>query len=186
MAPAKHSLLLCFSALCIILQHSRPVFAQRKPIFACDVTNNPGLKNFGFCDPSLDLKTRVDDLVSRLTLQEKFGWLVNGARGVSRLGIPSYEWWSEALHGVSYTGPGTKFASPIPGATSFPQVILTGGTFNDSLFELIGKVISVFGIFGFDRISGFSFFQLHSFSPFCFFLLLSVNSCFPGQLVHHA
>ncbi|KAL0422351.1 UNVERIFIED_CONTAM: Beta-xylosidase/alpha-L-arabinofuranosidase 2 [Sesamum latifolium] len=142
MAPAKLSLLLCVPILCFILSVSRPVFAQRKPVFACDVTSNPGLMNFSFCDPSLDLKTRVDDLVSRLTLEEKFGWLVSGARGVSRLGIPNYEWWSEALHGVSYTGPGTKFASPVPGATSFPQVILTAGTFNESLFELIGKVVS--------------------------------------------
>ncbi|KAL0384508.1 UNVERIFIED_CONTAM: Beta-xylosidase/alpha-L-arabinofuranosidase 2 [Sesamum radiatum] len=142
MAPAKHSLLLCVPVLCFILSVSRPVFAQRKPVFACDVTSNPGLMNFSFCDPSLDLKTRVNDLVSRLTLEEKFGWLVSGARGVSRLGIPNYEWWSEALHGVSYTGPGTKFASPVPGATSFPQVILTAGTFNESLFELIGKVVS--------------------------------------------
>ncbi|KAI3445703.1 hypothetical protein Pfo_002368 [Paulownia fortunei] len=142
MAPAKHSLLLCFPILCIILSGSRPVSAQTKPIFACDVSNNPGLKNFSFCDPSLDLKTRVEDLVSKLTLQEKIGWLVSGAKGVSRLGIPNYEWWSEALHGVSDVGPGTKFASPVPGATSFPQVILTAATFNESLFETIGKVVS--------------------------------------------
>lgn len=143
MAPAEHSLLFCFPILCIILSGSRPVFAQKKPVFACDLSTNPGLKNFSFCDPSLDLKTRVEDLVSKLTLQEKIGWLVSGAKGVSRLGIPNYEWWSEALHGVSYGGPGTKFASPVPAATSFPQVILTAATFNESLFETIGKVMCV-------------------------------------------
>ncbi|KAL2254395.1 beta-xylosidase/alpha-L-arabinofuranosidase 2-like [Sesamum indicum] len=142
MAPLKHSLLICLTVLCIILLHSGPVFAQQKPVFACDVTDNPGLKNFRFCDLSLGLKTRVDDLVSRLTLQEKIGWLVSGSEGVSRLGIPDYQWWSEALHGVSYGGPGTKFSSPIPAATIFPQVILTASTFNDSLFETIAKVVS--------------------------------------------
>ncbi|GER47169.1 beta-xylosidase 3 [Striga asiatica] len=142
MAPAKHSVFLCFPILCIVLLNSRPVSAQARPAFACDLSSNPGLKNLTFCDPSLDVKTRVRDLVGRLTLQEKIGWLVNGANGVSRLGIPNYQWWSEALHGVSYTGPGTKFSGLVPGATSFPQVILTGATFNESLFETIGKVVS--------------------------------------------
>ncbi|KAK6135407.1 hypothetical protein DH2020_030861 [Rehmannia glutinosa] len=90
---------------------SRPVTAQTKPVFACDMLSNPGLRNFSFCDPSLDMKARVDDLVGQLTLQEKIGWLVSGAKGVSRLGIPNYEWWSEALHGVSDVGPGTKFGA---------------------------------------------------------------------------
>ncbi|KAL3598171.1 hypothetical protein D5086_006089 [Populus alba] len=61
---------------------------------------------------------------------------------VSRLGIPKYEWWSEALHGVSYVGPGTHFSNNVAGATSFPQVILTAASFNTSLFEAIGKVVS--------------------------------------------
>ncbi|XP_075476213.1 beta-xylosidase/alpha-L-arabinofuranosidase 2-like [Primulina tabacum] len=142
MAPARHVFPLCFYVFCIILSNSRLTSGQNKPVFACDVSSNPGLKNFSFCDSSLDIKTRVSDLVSRLTLQEKIGWLVNGAKGVSRLGIPNYQWWSEALHGVSYVGPGTKFSGLVPGATSFPQVILTAATFNESLFETIGKVVS--------------------------------------------
>ncbi|KAK6135374.1 hypothetical protein DH2020_030885 [Rehmannia glutinosa] len=142
MAPAKHSVFLCFPILCIIMLCSRPVIAQTKPVFACDMLSNPGLRNLSFCDPSLDMKARVDDLVGQLTLQEKIGWLVSGAKGVSRLGIPNYEWWSEALHGVSDVGPGTKFGGPVPGATSFPQVILTAASFNESLFEIIGKVVS--------------------------------------------
>ncbi|XP_048439203.1 beta-xylosidase/alpha-L-arabinofuranosidase 2-like isoform X2 [Pyrus x bretschneideri] len=74
---------------------------------------------------SLGVDARVADLVKRLTLPEKIGFLVNSAGSVSRLGIPKYEWWSEALHGVSYVGPGTKFSSLVPGATSFPQVVST-------------------------------------------------------------
>ncbi|KAH6813509.1 beta-D-xylosidase 4 [Perilla frutescens var. frutescens] len=142
MAPAKHSVFPCFAALCFIMLCFRPALAQTQPVYACDVANNPGLKNFSFCDPSLGVQARVSDLVSKLTLPEKIGWLVNAAKGVSRLGIPNYEWWSEALHGVSYVGPGTRFSSLVPGATSFPQVILTAATFNESLFETIGKVVS--------------------------------------------
>ncbi|XP_051145184.1 beta-xylosidase/alpha-L-arabinofuranosidase 1-like isoform X2 [Andrographis paniculata] len=135
----------CFSVLCVAWMISGAAAeapSPAKPPFACDVANNPGLRNLSFCDTSLYLTSRVDDLVSRLTLPEKIGWLVNKATGVSRLGIPSYEWWSEALHGVSYVGPGTRFSSLVPGATSFPQVILTAATFNESLFEAIGKVVS--------------------------------------------
>ncbi|GER55505.1 beta-xylosidase 3 [Striga asiatica] len=142
MALTKSPVFLCFGILCIALSWFGPVWAQTGPAYACDVAGNPGLRNFSFCDTSLGLKARVKDLVGRLTLQEKIGWLVSGARGVSRLGIPNYEWWSEALHGVSDTGVGVKFREPVPGATSFPQVILTAATFNVTLFETIAKVVS--------------------------------------------
>ncbi|KAL9141300.1 hypothetical protein ABFS82_14G093800 [Erythranthe guttata] len=140
MAPAECSVLVSLSI--VLLLCFGPVCSQAQPVFACDVSSNPGLKNFSFCDPSLDVKARVDDLVARLTLQEKIGWLVHAAKGVSRLGIPSYGWWSEALHGVSDVGGGSRFTGPVPAATSFPQVILTGATFNESLFQAIGKVVS--------------------------------------------
>lgn len=100
------------------------------------------MAGFGFCNTSLDVGSRVKDLVQKLTLEEKVGFLGNAAGAVSRLGIPSYQWWSEALHGVSYIGPGTKFSSLVPGATSFPQVLLTAASFNKSLFLTIGEVRS--------------------------------------------
>ncbi|KAH7518533.1 hypothetical protein FEM48_Zijuj09G0181700 [Ziziphus jujuba var. spinosa] len=129
--------------LFLFLSVTNRVSAQSSsPVFGCDVANNPNLASFGFCDKSLGIDARVADLVKRLTLQEKITFLVNKAGSVSRLGIPNYEWWSEALHGVSYVGPGTHFSNVVPGATSFPQVILTAATFNTSLFQAIGKVVS--------------------------------------------
>lgn len=75
--------------------------------FACD-KNAPATAKYGFCNVSLSYDARAKDLVSRLTLNEKVQQLVNKATGVPRLGVPPYEWWSEALHGVSNVGPGVK------------------------------------------------------------------------------
>ncbi|KAI4963163.1 hypothetical protein ZWY2020_019635 [Hordeum vulgare] len=111
------------------------------PVFACDASNAT-LAAYGFCNRKASASARARDLVSRLTLAEKVGFLVNKQPALGRLGIPAYEWWSEALHGVSYVGPGTRFSPLVPGATSFPQPILTAASFNASLFRAIGEVVS--------------------------------------------
>ncbi|KAH0875236.1 hypothetical protein HID58_072598 [Brassica napus] len=129
--------------LSILFFISKPSNAQSSsPVFACDVITNPSLAGYGFCNTGLKAEARVTDLVGRLTLVEKIGFLVSKATGVSRLGIPDYNWWSEALHGVSDVGGGSSFTGLVPGATSFPQVILTAASFNVSLFQAIGKVVS--------------------------------------------
>ncbi|KAG9459609.1 hypothetical protein H6P81_004117 [Aristolochia fimbriata] len=115
-----------------------PASVSSRPAFAC-VGN---ARNFPFCKTSAPIHKRVQDLIGRLALEEKIRLLVNNAAAVPRLGIQGYEWWSEALHGVSNVGPGTKFGGQFPGATSFPQVILTAASFNESLWEEIGRVVS--------------------------------------------
>ncbi|WP_420136872.1 glycoside hydrolase family 3 C-terminal domain-containing protein [Sphingomonas sp.] len=72
-----------------------------------------------FKNPALPIAQRVDDLVARLTLEEKASQLVNQARAVPRLGIPEYDWWSEALHGVANNGYATVFPEPIGLAATF-------------------------------------------------------------------
>ena len=57
------------------------------PVFACDTQSNPNLAAFGFCNTSMGIEGRVLDLVGRLTLSEKIGFLVNKAGAVARLGI---------------------------------------------------------------------------------------------------
>ncbi|XP_011041424.1 PREDICTED: probable beta-D-xylosidase 2 [Populus euphratica] len=109
--------------------------------FACDPKDGTK-RNLPFCQVKLPIQTRVKDLIGRMTLQEKVGLLVNNAAAVPRLGIKRYEWWSEALHGVSNVGPGTKFGGAFPVATSFPQVITTAASFNATLWEAIGQVVS--------------------------------------------
>ncbi|KAE8670373.1 putative beta-D-xylosidase 2 [Hibiscus syriacus] len=114
---------------------------SRRTPFACD-PRNASTRSLQFCRTNLPIHVRVRDLLGRLTLQEKTRLLVNNAIAVPRLGIKGYEWWSEALHGVSNVGPGTKFGGSFPGATSFPQVITTAASFNESLWEKIGRVVS--------------------------------------------
>lgn len=72
----------------------------------------------GFLDPTLAVTQRAADLVSRLTLPEKVSQLVNQSRAISRLNIPAYDWWSEALHGVATNGV-TEYPEPVGLAASF-------------------------------------------------------------------
>ncbi|TYG41159.1 hypothetical protein ES288_D12G153300v1 [Gossypium darwinii] len=116
-------------------------FGEAVDPFACD-PKDAVTAGFPFCKVSMPMSDRVNDLVGRLTLQEKVRLLINGAAPIPRLGIEGYEWWSEALHGVSDVGPGTKFGGAFPGATSFPQVISTAASFNATLWEAIGRVVS--------------------------------------------
>ncbi|PIN01541.1 Xylan 1,4-beta-xylosidase [Handroanthus impetiginosus] len=127
--------------LLLFLRHLRRADSA-PPLFACD-GSNPQTKSFAFCQTTLPVHQRVKDLVSRLTLDEKISQLVNTAPAIPRLGVPSYEWWSEALHGVSGYGLGISFKGRISGATSFPQVILSASTFDSHLWYRIGQAIGI-------------------------------------------
>lgn len=74
---------------------------------------------FPFNDPSLSVDQRVEDLLDRLTLEEKVGMMMNGSTGIERLGIPDYNWWNEALHGVARAGIATVFPQAIGMAATF-------------------------------------------------------------------
>ncbi|MGA2982741.1 MAG: glycoside hydrolase family 3 C-terminal domain-containing protein [Terriglobia bacterium] len=85
-----------------------------------------------FRDPSLPIEKRVDDLVSRLTLDEKVQQMQYTAPEITRLGIPSYNWWSEALHGVARSGY----------ATVFPQAIGMAATWDQAMVHQEGETIA--------------------------------------------
>jgi beta-glucosidase len=72
-----------------------------------------------YLDPSQPIETPVDDLIGRMTLEEKATQLVNQARAIPRLQVPAYDWWSEALHGVANAGTATVFPEPIGLAATF-------------------------------------------------------------------
>jgi beta-glucosidase len=72
-----------------------------------------------YLDPSLPLKARVKDLVSRMTLSEKLSQMTFECDAISRLGIPAYNYWSEGLHGVARNGRATVFPQAIAMAASW-------------------------------------------------------------------
>jgi beta-glucosidase len=74
--------------------------------------------NLPYMNPKLSPEERAADLVHRMTLEEKATQLVNQARAIPRLGVPAYDWWSEALHGVAVDGT-TEFPEPIGLAATF-------------------------------------------------------------------
>jgi beta-glucosidase-like glycosyl hydrolase len=104
----------------------------------CSVAANA---NLPWCDSTLPTEVRLKDLVDRILPEEIVGLFSNGDGGVPSMHIPRYQWWSEALHGVGHS-PGVTFSGDTPNATSFPQVITTGSTFNNTLFGMIGDAIS--------------------------------------------
>ncbi|HYE55834.1 MAG TPA: glycoside hydrolase family 3 N-terminal domain-containing protein, partial [Chitinophagaceae bacterium] len=85
-----------------------------------------------FRDASQSTDKRISDLIGRLTIEEKISLTGYVSPGVPRLGIPAYNWWNEALHGVARAGL----------ATVFPQAIAMAATFNDSLMHEVADVIS--------------------------------------------
>ena len=104
----------CFALLAI---SASLAFAQERP---------------AYLDPGLPIDKRVDDLLGRMTLQEKVSQMMHTASAVERLGIPAYNWWNEGLHGVARAGT----------ATVFPQAIGLAATWDTDLMQSIADVIS--------------------------------------------
>ncbi len=77
-----------------------------------------------YLNPSQPIAVRADDLISRMTLEEKASQLVNQARAIPRLQVPAYDWWSEALHGVANAGTATVFPEPIGLAATFDAPLI--------------------------------------------------------------
>lgn len=85
-----------------------------------------------FQDTNLSEEARIDDLLSRLTVEEKILQMIYDADSVERLGIPEYNWWNECLHGVGRAGL----------ATAFPQAIGMAATWNEVLIHRVAEAIS--------------------------------------------
>jgi beta-glucosidase len=83
-------------------------------------------------DATLPIEERVDDLISRMTLEEKVSQMVYDAPAIERLGVPKYNWWNECLHGVGRAGI----------ATVFPQAIGLAAAWNVELMHQVAMTIS--------------------------------------------
>jgi beta-glucosidase len=96
-------------------------------LISCNTQKEPAYLN-----PDLPVDKRVDDLVSRMTLEEKVSQMTSHAAAIPRLGIPGYHWWNECLHGVARAGV----------ATVFPQAIAMAATWDPALIQREADVIS--------------------------------------------
>ena len=90
-------------------------------------------RNEDFWNPDLPIEQRLDDLISRLTLEEKVAQMINAAPAIPRLGIPSYDWWNEALHGIARSPYNT---------TSYPQAIGLAATWDREAIHQMAVYVS--------------------------------------------
>ena len=105
-------------------------------VCAVILAQNVSAPSFPFRNPNLPVEERVKDLISRLTLQEKVEMMKHESKAVPRLGIPAYNWWNEALHGVARTQ---------EKVTSFPQAIGMAATFDTEALQKMGDITSTEG-----------------------------------------
>ncbi|MBN1181979.1 MAG: glycoside hydrolase family 3 C-terminal domain-containing protein [Bacteroidales bacterium] len=99
-------------------------------LFTCK--NSKGKTNYPFKNTELSIEDRIEDLLSRMTIEEKINQLKYDAPAIERLGIPEYNWWNEALHGVARSGR----------ATVFPQAIGLAAMFDTAQMFQVADVIS--------------------------------------------
>ena len=105
--------------ICLLLLATTTIKAQQ--------ANVPAYENY-----SLPVDERVDDLISRMTIEEKASQMMDAASALPKLNVPQYGWWSEALHGVARAGK----------ATVFPQAIGMAATFDPELIKEVSTAIS--------------------------------------------
>ncbi|MET0622856.1 MAG: glycoside hydrolase family 3 C-terminal domain-containing protein [Pyrinomonadaceae bacterium] len=113
----------CLSSLLLSALPALPTMSQ---------TQTAGAGAPVYLDTRLPVERRVADLVSRMTLEEKVAQMMNKAPAIERLGVPAYDWWNEALHGVAYAGR----------ATVFPQAIGLGASWDTALMRRVATAIS--------------------------------------------
>jgi beta-glucosidase len=104
-------------------------------LFGCVTTRGPENASTGsaaYANPDRPAEERAADLVSRMTLAEKIGQMGTDAPAIPRLGVPAYDWWNEALHGVARAGT----------ATVFPQAIALAASFDEALVRQVAVAIS--------------------------------------------
>ena len=88
---------------------------------------------YPFQDPDRPLTERINDIISRLTLEEKVQLMKHNVPAIPRLQIPAYNWWNEALHGVARTK---------EKVTVFPQAIGMAAAFDAPALEKMGDIAS--------------------------------------------
>ena len=107
---------------------------KKKLLFILALTATMGVKaqQLPFQDTSLSTEQRVEDLMGRLTLEEKTKLMMHSSPAIGRLGVPQFEWWNEALHGVGRNG----------FATVFPITMCMAASWDDALLQQVFDAVS--------------------------------------------
>jgi len=126
--PRSVAVLISLACICGFCLAVPGAFAQTAATSSADEESSHGL----YLDPDAPIDKRVEDLIGRMTLEEKVSQMMNDAPAIDRLGIPAYNWWNECLHGVAAAGI----------ATVFPQAIGLGATWDTELLFQVATVTS--------------------------------------------
>ncbi len=107
---------------------------KKRLLLACMLVTTIGVtaQQLPFQNPNLPTEQRIDDLLQRLTLEEKASLMMNESPAIKRLGVPRFEWWNEALHGVGRNG----------FATVFPITTGMAASWDDQLVEQVFTAVS--------------------------------------------
>ncbi|MCX8526363.1 glycoside hydrolase family 3 C-terminal domain-containing protein [Chryseobacterium formosus] len=108
------------------LKHSFEFLNLKKGILSFTVFLSVTLHSqiYPYQDNNLSFEKRADDLLSRLTIEEKISLMMDSSQPVKRLGIKKYNWWNEALHGVARAGQATVFPQPIGMSATFDKELI--------------------------------------------------------------
>src|SRR5437764_9789128 len=112
----------------------RRAIAAAMVVLASETAGAPHAVKPAYLNPALPAGSRAADLVKRMTPEEKASQLVNHSRAIPRLGVPAYDWWSEALHGVA-----------VKGTTEFPEPIGLAATFDAAAIHEMAEDIGIEG-----------------------------------------
>lgn len=107
-----------------MVKHALPILLSTLVCTSAQSALDAAAGPFPFRDRSLPLEARVADLVGRMTLEEKVAQMFDKAPAIERLGVPRYEWWNEALHGIARAGTATVFPQAIGLAASFDRQLV--------------------------------------------------------------
>ncbi|HTJ14001.1 MAG TPA: glycoside hydrolase family 3 C-terminal domain-containing protein [Dinghuibacter sp.] len=107
---------------------------KRTIAIACIMAATQATTAQTYKDPTKSFSERAQDLVSRMTLEEKVSQMMNNSPAIDRLDIPAYNWWNEGLHGVARTS---------KHATVFPQAIGNAATFDELNLHNMATMISI-------------------------------------------
>lgn len=113
--------LLSFALYSALLLNASAVAAQQAQQGAVTPQSQ---QQYPYQNPNLTAEARADDLLSRLTLEEKTKLMMDTSPAIARLGIPSFQWWNEALHGVGRNGYATVFPITMSMASSWDDQLL--------------------------------------------------------------